>query len=176
MELLKRWRIRRQIGFLGSDDPHVRHRACLALRTVGVAAVEPLMDALRSRPERVKALAASLLGHLGDRRAVGPLTSVLHSWQPSVRVNAARALGVLRDPQASDALIARLQTDREDSVKAECAKALGRLMDCRAVPPLIAALRRGSPEVGALVVCRLGRADAKRTRARRLAPVALACC
>jgi hypothetical protein len=92
----------------------IRWRAADALWAIGNRrAVPELIAALRDPSLKVAASAASALGELGDRTAVGPLLELFHEL-----------------------------TDNRDEAKARVAYALGRLGDPRAAAPIAASLQR----------------------------------
>ncbi len=134
------------------DRRNIRLQAELALLHLQDPAVVPaLLAALDIPDRRVQGLVATVLGRLGDRRAVLPLIDLLRSAKPgtlteaafdifaSVRARAAEALGLLGDKQAVEPLIEAL-ADEDPSTRGTAVKALGRLRDLRAVEPLIASL------------------------------------
>ncbi len=72
--------------------------------------------------------AARLLGHVGDRRALGPLLKILETdRQWLARMWAAAALGELGCPEAVPALAHALQHDEKNRVRAAAVEAIGRL-------------------------------------------------
>ncbi len=62
---------------LTSRSEDKRKAAADALRTIGAPAVEPLCEMLKHRDPIVRARAASVLGEIGDSRAVQPLIEAL---------------------------------------------------------------------------------------------------
>lgn len=62
---------------LTSRSEDERKAAAGALRTIGATAVEPLCEMLKHRDPIVRARAASVLGEIGDARAVQPLIEAL---------------------------------------------------------------------------------------------------
>jgi HEAT repeat protein len=101
-----------------------------SLRKFGAPAVEPLITALKHNKYYVRKGAATLLGNIGDVRAVEPLIAALEDID---RQETAEALGWIGDVHAFESLIA--------AFKQEAAEALGEIGDVRAVEPLIAALK-----------------------------------
>jgi len=79
--------------------------------------------------------AATLLGHIGNKRAFDPLLASLEDFYPSVRTNCAVALGRLGDVRAVEPII-KLLKDPDDGVRDTAATALGYLGDKRAIEPL----------------------------------------
>ena len=130
-----------EIGLMQSR-PTDREPYALAHDTVrlGPSVVPKLVRAVRDRHPRVRHLAVSALGDLGDLRGVEPLIAALEDEDHSVRVAAVTGLGNLGDRRAVEALIAVLK-DKEAPVRSCAALALGELGDVRAVQPLIAALK-----------------------------------
>lgn len=90
----------------------------------------------------VRAICASVLGSLGDRRALPALQEALEAWDPSVRGSAIAALRRMPDPSSFPALSQVL--GREDEVvdnRMAALLTLGSLSDQRAVKVLRATLR-----------------------------------
>lgn len=131
---------------------------------IGTPAVEPLIATLNGDPSRA-AVAAVILGRLGDARAVDPLVNALAGPDDTVRAAAVGALHWIGDTRVVDPLIALLDDDSRELRRA-AAEALGHLgwdpttsaarfaywialgdwdsfEGSAAVAPLIAALRNG---------------------------------
>ncbi|MBW1787095.1 MAG: HEAT repeat domain-containing protein [Deltaproteobacteria bacterium] len=84
------------------EDPEAREAAIDGLIHIGEPAVPALIDKLNTRykeyPENhERALAAIILGKIGDRRAVDPLTRALDDPSEEVRKSAKTALEFLKD-------------------------------------------------------------------------------
>lgn len=84
---------------LQDRDTEVRDRASRKLVAVGSEAVGLLIQLLKDRSLHAS-WPLSILGQIGDRRAVEPIIATLSDQNESVRWWAARALGQLRDPRA----------------------------------------------------------------------------
>lgn len=97
------------------------YRALLDVRTP--TAVEPLLKAMRDRDEEIREIAATVLGEIGDRKALLPLIQALVDDNGAVRAAAATALGKLGDAQAAEALTVALH-DEHDSVRSAATQAL----------------------------------------------------
>ena len=99
--------------------------------------------------DSVRAICASVLGSLGDRRGLPALQEALEAWDPWVRSSALTALRQIPDKSSLPALSQVL--GREDEVPENrilALLALGSLSDQRAVKVLRAALRnRAAPEL-----------------------------
>lgn len=114
-----------------SDDPDLVERAARWLgRFGGAEALEPLLDALGHRANRVRAAALLALGDLGDRRAVAAIGERLsHDVSGMVREAAAQALGQLGGAAAVEALQAALADPKAKvrrAAQASLAQARGR--------------------------------------------------
>jgi len=99
-----------------STDPDffVREDITWALLRLGEAAVDPLMDLLKSESADARHHAAHTLGKIGDPRAVDALIHVLGDSHPMVVMKAAFTLGQLKDTKAVPALVPLLgHEDRE---------------------------------------------------------------
>jgi HEAT repeat protein len=146
---------------LQDDRYDVRRQAHEALwKLHGPAVVPALLAGLAIPDRRVRALVATLLGEVGDRRAVLPLIDLLRTGEAgdvfaNVRARAAEALGRIGDPRAVEPLIAAL-ADEDLETCAKATEALGRLGDLRAVEPLIAATRAMRNPSGATILGNLG--------------------
>ncbi|MBD3181400.1 hypothetical protein GF312_03850 [Candidatus Poribacteria bacterium] len=115
----------------------VRSGASSALVDIGPAAVEPLIDVLKnSRNNNAVENAASILGSIGDDRAVEPLIAALKDERKSLRSMAADSLGTLKDRRAVPQLIEALK-DEDAVTRANAAASLGTINDKRATKPLM---------------------------------------
>lgn len=138
----------RSLGILGAVEavePLVRRLAgggvsrpvgAQALRTLGTAGAPPLASLLTTEEEEVRAMAAELLGLIGNAGGSDRLIEVLADPSPEVRVRASRALGRIGDAGAADALRGTL-TDRVPYVRAAAATALARVGDNGAFADLV---------------------------------------
>ena len=118
----------------------VRAGASAALAALGPAAVEPLIRILESsEDENAKVTAISILGSIGDKRAVMPLIEALKGKNKNIRAVAAEALGNLKDRRATPILIETLK-DTDVVTKDNAALALGKMVDARATQALIEVL------------------------------------
>ncbi len=130
------------------DADYVQELAAVALRNFNdLRPVARLIELLQYGMS-LGTQAARTLGCLGDRSAVAPLTALLRDTTPNSPYHflpIIEALGELRDPEAVDALIARLDDNEvEIEVRIEAAIALGKIGDKRALQPLIKALQRNT--------------------------------
>ncbi len=116
----------------------VRSGASAALGVLGTAAVERLIEVLKSsQDENARVNAGSTLGTIGDKRAVKPLIDALvKDNKKSVRAAAAVSLGTLNDRRAVPSLIEALK-DEDVVTKANAATSLGTIKDKSATQPLI---------------------------------------
>jgi HEAT repeat protein len=120
----------------------------LSEKAVGVLAlikprnvIDMLTEALQDKNPGLKQGAASVLGRIGDERAVEPLIKVLTTDKGSrVRLRAAIALGQIGSERAVEPLIKVLTTDKGSRVRLEAAIALGQIGSERAIEPLIKVL------------------------------------
>lgn len=123
-------------------------------------AVPQLLDALAIPDRRVQSLVATVLGEIGDQRAVLPLIKLLQTGDNSdvwsnPRAAAAQALGKLGDQRAVEPLIAVL-SEPDRWTRGHAMEALGRLGDRRAVEPIIEATRELKDSSGATILGNLG--------------------
>jgi HEAT repeat protein len=128
------------------EDPSVRAAAIDALDRRGPGAIEVFLEeavdvpsgdeaadwvrakafvrALDRDPPELRMAAASVLGHVGETRAVEPLSNCLDDDNPDVRERTAMALGRIGHPEAIQPL-GDLATDPAAPVRREAAEALG---------------------------------------------------
>ncbi len=123
-----------------------------ALVKIGGPAVEPLVAAFKNGDFEVRFDAVTLLGKIGDARAVEPLIAALALR--NVPLPTAEALGRIGDVRAVGPLIAALEDEPRPA-----AEALGNIGDARAVEPLIGALER-APDAAARALGKIGDARA----------------
>lgn len=114
---------------LSTADTWFAPTAAAVLARIGAPAVEPLRHELEDtdRPVVSRRWAASILGDIGDRRALGGLHAALADVDPELRSRAAKALGKIRDASSIGPLLDRLLTDPSPFVRTNVAKSLGRL-------------------------------------------------
>lgn len=128
----------RSLGLLGAVqavEPLVRGLAsgqltrpvgAQALRLLGTEASASLANLLTAEEEEVRAMAAELLGLIGNVGRTDQLIEVLDDPSPEVRVRATRALGRIGDSGASAALQVTL-SDPVPFVRAAAATALAKV-------------------------------------------------
>jgi HEAT repeat protein len=151
-----------------------------AIEKMGVAVVEPLIEALGDREGTVRKYAAIMLGRMGDPRAIEELGMALYDLhhevgeaaaealvkfgsksvdilieslshpEAAIREHAVIALGEIQDVRVMSVLIEMLR-DPERIVKMQTMQALGKLRDQRAIPALQEiVLNRADRELSAL--------------------------
>lgn len=123
-----------------------------ALTEFGAAAVDPLIDAMKSPSPRARSIAARCLGQIGDPQAVPGLIALLDDPHPWPLSAALKSLWRLKDPRAADPMAAFLARP-EDALPADevtspydqkraAAYALAELGDPRAIDVLADAYTR----------------------------------
>jgi HEAT repeat protein len=88
---------------LEDEDADVRWKSMLALEKLGESAVDPLIDALKSKNWRLRARAVEILGKIGSEKAFFALMSIISDNMDSnrhVRGKAAEAMGRIGDKRA----------------------------------------------------------------------------
>ena len=136
--------------------PPVADEARVALLAAGRAAVEPLAAEVAQGTPSSAAIAAKLLGDLGDRRATGALAAATDTrdGDPALWVVAIDALARLGDPAALPAL-ARAAEARQADVRLAAFTALQTVAEPRGAAVVEAGLGDPDPRVRAAAV-RLG--------------------
>src|SRR5262245_2620084 len=126
---------------LHSSDEQERLAAVEGLSELASAdAVAALIGATTDRSERVRALAITKLGLIGDSRAVAALTSTLGTdKKPFVRKAAAYALARFHTNEVTSAL-SRALSDKDLEVRGAAAVTLADNPDAASIPALITAL------------------------------------
>jgi HEAT repeat protein len=109
-----------------------------AIKNMGTAAIEPLIEALGDREGTVRRYAAALLGEMGDIRAIEELGMALYDLHTEVGRIAAEALAKFGAP-AVDILIEALNHP-EAAIRENSVAALGKIPDERVVPLLLNSL------------------------------------
>jgi HEAT repeat protein len=148
------------IAALGA--PPVPREAKLGLLQAGRTAVEALESVVAHGTPSGAALAAALLGEIGDRRATATLSDAIalsESGAAVVRV-AIEALGRLRDPAAVPAL-ARAAEALQADVRLQAFAALTALCDPRSVALLEGGLADSDPRIRASAAQLAGLLDAR---------------
>ena len=97
-------------------------------------ALDPLIDALSNRKKQIRLHAATLLGAIGDPKAIPALIETLKDNNKLVRREASTALSRMGEP-AVEPLIETLN-DEDWRVRGAAAWSLGNLNDERAIPAL----------------------------------------
>jgi HEAT repeat protein len=164
--------------------PEVRAAAKAELERLGRGGMKALLDALADESDPAqRAVAVSVLGHLGNKAAAMPLVRVAREEPPPVDPAAPRSIGALTQSLDLESRVAalvaagRLGDPRVVSETLPMAKhtdislreaavfTLGRSGDVRALPALLGALADGKPSVQALACLGLGRLTDARARA-----------
>ncbi|HEX9386328.1 MAG TPA: HEAT repeat domain-containing protein, partial [Anaerolineales bacterium] len=126
----------------------------LAIEKMGVAAVNPLIEALQDKEGTVRKFAAALLGKSGDRRAIEPLGMALYDLHHEVGKVAAEALTQFGIP-AVDVLFEAL-SHPEMWIRIHSIAALSKIKDGRVTPILLEMLNDPEREVKKQVIESLG--------------------
>ncbi len=139
---------------LKHKDVNVVGGAARALIGIGPPAVESLIHALRDEDPRVRIIAVSILGRIGDARAVEPLVGMFRDQFFKVGEEAVSALAAIGEP-AVETVIRALQ-DMDPIVRYLAVDALKSIGSKRAVEPLIQAQKDGNRDVRSAVAVALG--------------------
>lgn len=125
--------IRRFINELTSDNGDVRERAFQALKNIGDAAVEPLIESLEHTNLMVRRQAAEALGMIHTRICVQSLLNVFSDPRPEMFRRANYVLWLIGEPSISS-LVEKLQDDNP-KVRSRAAIALGEMIHRRRADP-----------------------------------------
>lgn len=147
------------IELLGDENNEVQRAAEIALGNINEPAVESLVGTMNDQNEifPIRLATISILGTIGDERAVEPLIQMLGGTDA---VDAATALGEIGEP-AVEPLIDVLE-DNNPLVRAYAARALGGTGDSRAVEPVIELLNDEDENVRSNAAMALGKLDDRR--------------
>jgi len=127
---------RHLIARLGDERDRTRRgRLVEAVRSLGTAALPPLLEALTSPAWFLVRNALTLLGDLGDADCLPPIVPLLRHPEPRVRRTAVRALWKLGGPAAEPHLVALLRETDAETLQ-EILFVLGQLRSEAALPPL----------------------------------------
>jgi HEAT repeat protein len=110
-----------------------------AIEDMGLAVVDPLIEALADREVTVRKYAAIVLGNLKDIRAIEELGMAVYDLHHEVSQAAAEALAKFGAPAIS--LLSEALRHPEAAVREHAVIGLGRIQDVRVAPLLIEMLR-----------------------------------
>ena len=122
------------IELLNDKDDFVVQDVAGELELRADESLDPLIDALSHRKKQVRLNAATILGAIGDPKAICPLIETLRDNNKLVRREASTSLSRMGEP-AVDPLIKTLD-DEDWKVRGVAAWALGNLGDEKAIPAL----------------------------------------
>ena len=122
------------IELLNDKDDFVVEDVVGELELRADESLDPLIEALSHRKKNVRLHAATLLGAIGDPKAIPALIDTLKDNNKLVRREASTALSRMGEP-AVDPLIETLN-DEDWKVRGAAAWALGNLNDEKAIPAL----------------------------------------
>jgi hypothetical protein len=129
------------VGCWAGADPAKREHLRPALSRLGDRLVVAVSKIVRDSDTPRTQAAISLLGSLGDSRAVPVLAQLARRSEPSVRLSAITALGDLGNADAARALAAKL--DHEDlQTRLAAVQEIARNRMSEAVPALVSALEQ----------------------------------
>src|SRR5258708_22245729 len=141
---------------LDGNDVFARLAVHERLIAYGAADVEPLIALLRDGTTKQAACAITVLGAIGDHRAVEPLIGMLQAAHVLLRMNAAKALSSFDEPAVITALLGGLN-DRDELVQSWVLNSLGALGNRQVVGPIIAFLEHTpSPDMRYMAIRALG--------------------
>jgi HEAT repeat protein len=118
---------------LEDEDADVRWKSMLALEKFGDSAVNPLIDALKSKNWRLRARAVEVLGRIGSEEAFNGLMAIISDNMDSnrhVRGKAAEAMGRIGDRRALGVLD-NLRNDEYSYVQDKAEIAVSQILKSR---------------------------------------------
>lgn len=125
-----------------------------AIEKMGTAAVDPLVESLRDKEGTVRKFAATLLGRLGDPRAIEPLGMALYDLHHEVGRVSAESLARFGSP-ALEILVQAL-SHPEMWIRIHAIGALSKIKDQRVTPILLEMLNDPERDVKKRVIQSLG--------------------
>jgi len=125
-----------------------------AIEKMGTAAVDPLIESLQDKEGTVRKFAATLLGRLGDPRAIEPLGMALYDLHHEVGKVSAESLARFGNP-ALEILVEAL-SHPEMWIRIHAISALSRIRDGRVMPILLEMLNDPERDVKKQVIQSLG--------------------
>ena len=128
------------IQTLSEEDREFRWQSAGIIKNIGKNAVEFLIESLDDPNAEIRKEVSTLLGEIGDKKAVKPLIGSLKDSDEeeigNVRYFVAEALGKIGDKRAVEPLIKSLK-DKNEQVRLQTVIALGLIGDKKAIPYLI---------------------------------------
>lgn len=125
-----------------------------AIEKMGMAAVDPLIQALQDKEGTVRKFAANLLGRLGDPRAIEPLGMALYDLHHEVGKVSAESLARFGVPSLE--ILVEALSHPEMWIRIHAIEALAKLKDRRVTPILLQMLNDPEREVKKQVIHSLG--------------------
>jgi HEAT repeat protein len=125
-----------------------------AIEKMGIAAVHPLIEALQDKEGTVRKFAATLLGRLGDPRAIESLGMALYDLHHEVGKVAADSLA--RFGMSSLEILVEALSHPEMWIRIHAMEALSKIKDPRVTPLLLQMLNDPEREVKKQVIQSLG--------------------
>ena len=126
----------------------------LAIEKMGTATVDPLIAALQDKEGTVRKFAATLLGRLGDPRAIEPLGMALYDLHHEVGKVAAESLARFGVPVLE--ILVQALSHPEMWIRIHAIEALSKIKDSRVTPILLHLLKDPEREVKKQVIHSLG--------------------
>jgi HEAT repeat protein len=125
-----------------------------AIEKMGVVAVKPLIEALQDKEGTVRKFAATLLGRLGDPRAIEPLGMALYDLHHEVGKVSADSLARFGVPSLE--ILVEALSHPEMWIRIHAIEALSKIKDTRVIPILLQMLNDPERDVKKQVIHSLG--------------------
>lgn len=117
--------------------------------------VDVLLDLLRGKDLRSKAMAIDTLALFGEKKAITPIRKELNNKNAAIKEKAVRALGELKDTGAVDLIIPFLK-DKDNRIRTEAVISLGKIGRKKAVAPLANVLKDKNKNIRIMTIRSLG--------------------
>jgi hypothetical protein len=139
--------------YTAAEGQRIQYNHYVAIR--GSPMVKPLLKTARGGTDFARAYATTVLGTIGDSRAIPLLLDALCANAPTVRQAATKGLMYFRDPSTVSALTHALE-DSSYEVRCSAASTLGFIGSAEAVPSLLAFYEGGDQRAKVAALHALG--------------------
>lgn len=142
--------------FAPGREPYFLPYITIILTQIGEPGVPALLQGLRNDSPYIRKGAATVLGHIGDKRAVEPLSTLLKDPESGVRRATVYALGLIGDKRATGPLTQKLNDSTYPVPADDVIWALGKIKDETAVSVILERLTDENAVIRARAAIALG--------------------